>query len=329
VGFYTGKNILVTGGAGIIGHTAINRLLQEGAYIRTTEYTTRKIGITDKNLEIIKCDLHSYEQCLEVTSDMDVVINLAALTRGAKGQNSDPTALIRNNVNPTMNMIDAACKSGVEIFGFVGSSTAYPDVDYPAIESEGHTGEPHACYEGVGWMNRYCERVCMYFHNLTKTKFAMIRTSSVYGPHDTFDPERCHVIPHLILKAHYRQNPYYVWGDGNQIRDFVYVEDVVDGMLETIIKHPNADPINIATGQPTTIRELACLITEIFNHRPEFFFDTSKLTMIPVQLIDVSKSSSLLSWSSKTSLRDGLEKTISWFEKNNKILVGGEDGVSL
>ena len=120
MGFYTGKNVLVTGGAGITGHAAIKRLLQEGAHVRTTEYTTRKVQITDKNLEVVKCDLHSYEQCLEITKDMDIVVNLAAFIRGAKGQNSDPTALIRNNVNPAMNMIDAACKSGVEIFGFVG-----------------------------------------------------------------------------------------------------------------------------------------------------------------------------------------------------------------
>ena len=321
MGFFNNKNVLVTGAAGLCGHAAVKRLLDEGAYVKAVTHTTRDLDISpgkrnmhDSHLTVEQANLLDYDSCLSVTKDIDIVVNFVAFLRGAKGQSESPADLVRRNVVPNINIIDAACKNKVNIFGFVGSSTCYPDVTYPVLEAEGFKDEPHSVYAGVGWMKRYCEKVCMHLHDVTDTKFAMIRTTAIYGPHDTFDPEKCHAIPHLILKASAKNNPYEIWGDGHQIRDFVYVDDVVDGLLQTIKKYPVADPVNIATGTGTNVTDLVKTITDIYEYTPEFIFNTDKPTMIPVRLVSVSKAKKILNWTSNTNLRDGLKKTIDWYE---------------
>ena len=314
MGFFKDKNVLVTGAAGLCGHAAVKRLLQEDAYVRAVTYTARNLDIDHPRLTVESADLLDYESCLSVTEDIDIVVNFVAYLRGAKGQSESPADLVRRNVVPSINVIDAACKNKVSVFGFVGSSTCYPDATYPVKESEGFDGDPHPVYEGVGWMKRYCEKACMHLHEVTDTNFAMIRTTAIYGPHDTFDPEKCHAIPHLILKASAKNDPYEVWGDGSQIRDFVYVDDVVDGLLQTIEKHPVADPINIATGVGTNVKDLVNTITDIYDYSPEFIFNTDKPTMIPVRLVDVSKAKTILGWSAETDIKSGLKKTIDWYE---------------
>jgi GDP-L-fucose synthase len=212
-------------------------------------------------------------------------------------------------------MMDASVRSGVDRFGFIGSSTMYPDVSYPVKESEAYDSEPHPVYTGVGWMKRYCEKVIEHFQDISKTNFAIVRTTAMYGPHDSFN-ERGHVIPQLILKADKGMNPFEVWGDGTQVRDFVYVEDVIDALLLVTEKNPIGKAYNVASGTPTTVKELVETITKIYGYAPKFDFDTTKPTMIPKRLVDVSSIKNDLGWSANHTLEQGLTKTIKWFKEN-------------
>ena len=316
MGFYKNKNVLVTGGAGIAGHSTVKKLLDQGANVRATIYKSKKLNIPDHpNLEVVRCDLHSYKKCLEITKDMDVVFNLVAYIRGAKSQTDAPIDLVRNNIVPAVNMMDASVKNKVDRFGFIGSSTMYPDVSYPVKETEAFDTEPHHCYTGVGWMKRYSEKVIEHFNDISKTKFAIVRTTAMYGPHDSFN-ERGHAIPQLILKADKGMNPFNVWGDGSQVRDFVFVEDVIDALLLVTEKNPTARAYNIASGTPTTIKELVETITKIYGYEPQFDFDLSKPIMIPKRLVDVSRIKDELGWTAPHTLEKGLEKTIDWYKKN-------------
>ena len=316
MGFYKNKNVLVTGAAGIAGHATVKKLLEQGANVKATVYTSKKLNIPDHpNLEIIKCNLHSYDKCLEITNGMDVVFSLVAYIRGAKSQVDAPIDLVRNNIVPAINMMDASVRSGVDRFGFIGSSTMYPDVSYPVKESEAYDSEPHPVYTGVGWMKRYCEKVIEHFQDISKTNFAIVRTTAMYGPHDSFN-ERGHVIPQLILKADKGMNPFEVWGDGTQVRDFVYVEDVIDALLLVTEKNPIGKAYNVASGTPTTVKELVETITKIYGYAPKFDFDTTKPTMIPKRLVDVSSIKNDLGWSANHTLEQGLTKTIKWFKEN-------------
>ena len=312
---YSNKNVLVTGAAGIAGHSMVKRLLDEGSYVRATIYTKRKLNLPEhKNLEIITADLNSYNECLDITKDMDIVFNFAAFIRGAGEQIENQVNLIRNNVVPTINMLDACVKSKVDKVGFIGSSTIYPDSNYPVKEDEAFVGNPHSAYYGVAWMKRYAEIVCNHFNNITNTKFSIIRTTAMYGPNDNFN-ERGHVIPQLIMKADSGMNPFEIWGDGNQVRDFTYVDDVIDALL-LVTEKSNGETYNVATGIPTTVTQLVETITDIYGYKPEFKYDLSKPTMIQKRVVDVSKIYKDLNWKAKYNLREGLEKTIEWYKEN-------------
>ena len=317
--FYTGKNVLVTGAAGITGHAAVKRLLAEGANVRATVYSNRGLKIDPQpNLEVVQCDLMKHEDCMMVLKDIDIVFNFVAFIRGDKGQTEYGNALdlVRNNLFTSINMIDAAVRSKTPLFGFIGSSTMYPDVSHPVNEDEAYDGEPHKLYRGVGWMKRYVEQVIRYYQDISETKFGVVRTTAIYGPHDAFN-ENGHAIPQLILKADAGMNPFEVWGDGTQTRDFIYVDDVVDAVMTVVEKAPTGRPYNASTGKGTTVTELVETITDVYGYKPEFNYDISKPTMIPVRLVDVSRIKDEVGWEAKTSLREGLEKTIEWY-KNNK-----------
>ena len=192
----------------------------------------------------------------------------------------------------------------------------YPDADYPVKEDEGFVGNPHPAYFGVAWMKRYAEIVCNHFNNITDTKFSIIRTTAMYGPHDNFN-DRGHVIPQLIMKADSGMNPFEIWGDGTQVRDFTYVDDVMDALL-LVTEKSNGRAYNVATGIPTTVTELVETITDIYGYKPEFKYDLTKPIMVSKRVVDVSKIYEELNWKTKHTLREGLEKTIGWYKETRK-----------
>ena len=122
---------------------------------------------------------------MRVLEGIDVCFNFVAFIRGAKGQTeySNALDLVRNNLFTSINMIDAAVRSKLDRFGFVGSSTMYPDVSHPVNEDEAFDSNPHKLYRGVGWMKRYVEKVIEYYQDISDTKFGMVRTTAIYGPH--------------------------------------------------------------------------------------------------------------------------------------------------
>mgnify|MGYP006921284396 CR=1 FL=1 len=316
--YYTGKNVVVTGAAGITGHAAVKRLLDEGSNVRAVVHTNRKLSVEHPNLEIVHLDLMQHEDCMKALKDMDICFNFVAYIKGAEGQSKDENKLdlVKNNLFPSINMFDAAVRSKLDRFGFVGSSTMYPDVPHPVEEDEAFNDNPHPLYRGVGWMKRYSEKVIEYFNSISRTNFGIVRTTAIYGPHDAFN-ENGHAIPQLILKADAGMNPFEVWGDGSQIRDFIYVDDLVDALMLVVEKSPIARPYNAATGKATTVTELVETITDIYGYKPEFKYDPTKPTMIPVRLVDTYRIKKELGWQAKYNLREGLEKTIEWY-KNNK-----------
>ncbi len=315
---FKNKVVLVTGAAGICGHSVIRRLLEKENVksIRATIFTTRKLKIEDSKLEVVKADLSSYDDCKKIVKGVDIVLNLAAWIRGAKEQQKSKIDLVRNNVVPSINILDAAVREGVEYFGFVGSSTMYPDSPHHMSEEELFNGEPFKEYAGVGWMKRYLLKVVEHFQDISNTKFGVIIPMAIYGPHDNFN-EHGHVVPQLIMKASNKMNPFEVWGDGSQLREFIYVDDLIDALFYVLENDPSGTPYNVGTGVATTITELVEEITSLYNsgYNPEFSYDTTKPTMIPKRRLDITKITEL-GWKSKHSLREGLEKTISWYEEN-------------
>jgi GDP-L-fucose synthase len=216
-----------------------------------------------------------------------------------------------------VSMLDAAYNAGVQKFMFISSNTVYPLTDF-AVKEEDVTNEFFEKYFIVAWMKRFSEIVCeMYATKITKPmKVCVVRPANIYGEFDDFEWETSHVIPALIRKVVERHDPIQVWGDGNDLKEFIYVQDFIDGMLLAMDRIEGFEPINIAVGNPCTVRHVLQYLVDIDGFsNARIVYDTSKPSMIPKRLIDPSKARTLLGFEARTPIYEGLTKTVNWYRK--------------
>ena len=224
---------------------------------------------------------------------------------------------ITANLILTSLVIEAAWKKKVDYFLLFGSSTSYPPAEYPIKENEMWRSQPYEGYIGYGWMRRYLEKLAEYVYSRSEMKIAIARPSAVYGCFDNFELNTCHVLPALIRKAVQKENPYLVWGDGNDVRDFIHVTDFVKGCLLLLEKHAVCDPINIAYGTGYSIKEAVTIILKATNHiNANVQFDKTKPSKLPIRLVNTTKSKKLLNFKPLITLEDGIIHTVKWFREN-------------
>lgn len=317
---FKNKKILVTGGAGFIGTNLIIRLLEmnnNNIYIRASIHKKEPF-IRNSRIEYLRCDLTNGADCQKAVKDIDYVIMCAANTSGAAVMENTPLAHVTPNVIMNTLMLDAAYKGGVKKFLFISSNSVYPVTEYPVKEDEMMKGDLFEKYFCVGWMKRFTEVLCQMYAQKIKNpmKTVVVRPANIYGPYSDFEWESSHVVPALIRKVVERHNPIEVWGDGNDIKDLIYIDDFIGGLLLAMEKIEEFEAVNIATGRPISVRQALQAILEA-DHYPEakITFNTSKPTMIPKRLIDPSKAKKLLGFEAKTSFTEGIKKTISWYRE--------------
>ncbi|MBF0244562.1 MAG: NAD(P)-dependent oxidoreductase [Planctomycetes bacterium] len=311
---FEGKNVLVTGGAGFIGSNLVNRLVEDGARVRATLHE-REPHERNARAEYVRCDLLQPGDCAQVCADMDYVFLCAANTSGAAVMESTPLVHLTPNVIMNARMLEAAYAAGVRKTLFISTNTVYPVSDQPVRETD-VTNEFFEKYFIVAWMKRFSEIMCeMYATKIKKPMHTVVvRPANVYGPMDDFAWETSHVLPALIRRVVERHDPITVWGDGRDVKDFIYVDDLVQGLLLTMDRVSGFDAANLASGRGYCLRDLLDLIIRLdgyANARVEF--DASKPTMIPKRLIDPSKAEKLLGFSAQTTMEQGLQKTIQWY----------------
>lgn len=176
------------------------------------------------------------------------------------------------------------------------------------------SGPTYPAYFGYGWMRRYLERISEFVVTKSAMKIALVRPSAVYGRHDNFDPITSHVIPALIRRAVEKQNPFVVWGSGDEVRDFLHVSDLVRGCLLMLEHHATCDPVNLGYGEAVTIRQVVEAILAAAGHEgAELIFDTTKPSTIPFRMVDTSKARSLFGFQPQVTLADGLADTVKWY----------------
>jgi serine/threonine protein kinase len=171
-------------------------------------------------------DLKTYDGCLDATKDVDVVYHCAASTSNAVDTVVDPLAHVTPNVAMNNFLIDASWRNKVQHYIFLSSNTVYPPKgDKPVVETDFLFDEPYPVYFPVGWMKRYAEVQCeLYAKYLpVKMKCTVIRPANLFGPHDKYDFNKCHVTPATIRKVADKMNPIPVWGDGIEFRDLLYI----------------------------------------------------------------------------------------------------------
>lgn len=319
-----GKNsrILITGGSGLVGQNLTERLINEGYTDLRVNLHLRGVRNVYDNVNYTYHNLQTYEGCQIATRDIDAVIHAAASTSNAVDTVVDPLAHVTPNVAMNNFLIDAAWRNGVKHYIFISSNTVYPPKgDEPVVETDFLFDEPYPVYFPVGWMKRYAEVQCeLYAKYLpTKMKCTVIRPANLFGPHDKYDFNKCHVTPATIRKVADRMNPIPVWGDGSELRDLLYIEDFVEALQLVMEKEEEMFNVyNVGSNRVYSVLEVLEVMKGIANHDAPTEFISGKPSMIPTRKIDSNKIKDNLGWEAKTPLEVGLEKACSWYLENKK-----------
>ncbi len=318
---FSGARVLVAGGAGFVGVNLINRLLSLGADVKATIHRKDPV-ILDERIEYVRCDLTNMEDCREVVSDMDYVFLCAANTSGAAVIQSTPLLHVTPNIVMNSQMLEAAYFAKVKKFIWLSSNAVYPPSgDRPVKEDEMFDGDPYETYFGVAWMKRYTEILCRMYSEKLKNPMAtvVLRPSNIYGRYDDFEFETSHVMAALIRRVVERHNPLEVWGTGDDIRDWIYIDDFIDALMLATEKIESYNPINIGLGKGYSIKQALQMILEVDGYtEAKVKYDPSKPSMIPIRLIDTTKADTILGFKAKTGLREGIRQTIEWYRKTRQ-----------
>lgn len=319
--FWQKKRVLVTGGTGFIGSHLVEKLVAQKAQVTVMSNSTIKnspnLKAAIRKIKFIKGDCRDLKEAKKACRHQDLVMNLAARVGGIEYNRTHQATMLRDNLLIASTMIEAARQAKVKRFLVVSSACIYPRHCFiPTPESEGFIDEPEPTNGGYGWAKRMAEKLGQYYAQEFGLNVAIVRPYNCYGPRDHFDPKSSHVIPALIKKVIDGQNPVIVWGSGKQTRAFLYVEDLVEGMMLALEKYPLADPINLGTDEEVSIRELIYKIVRLSGLKPKIKFDTTKPDGSPRRNSDNRKAKEKIGFTAKTKLDEGLKKTIEWYRKN-------------
>lgn len=311
--------ILITGGSGLVGQNLTNYLHKLGYKNLIVHLHKRTIRNPIDTVSYIHGNLTEYETCLQLTKDIDIVIHAAASTSNAVDTIIDPLAHVTPNVAMNNFLIDASYRNKVKKYIFISSNTVYPPKgDTPVKETDFLFDAPYPVYFPVGWMKRYaevqCELYSKYLPNPMTT--VVIRPANLYGPHDKYDFNKCHVTPATIRKVADNMNPIPIWGDGSELRDLLYIDDFVEAVELIIQKQNTHDVFNIGSNTVYSVNEVLNTMKKLVNNTNPVEYVQGKPSMIPVRKIDSLKIKEVLGWEAKTSLENGLLKTYNWYLEN-------------
>lgn len=309
------KKVLVTGATGFIGTNLVNRLIDLGAEVVGTTHL-KAPQLCQARVQYTKADLTLMGDCLRVTNGIDFVFMAAANSSGAAVMDSRPLVHLTPNIVMNAQMLAAAYENGVKKFCFLSSNTVYPVTDFP-VEEDDANFQFYEKYFVVGWMKRFSETMCEMYSERIRKKMStlVVRPGNLYGPFDKFDPVESKVVAALIRRAVEKQNPFAVWGDGSDIKDFLYIDDFITGLIATFEASGDFETVNIASGVPVTVKDVLNQVLSAADHSTaRVEFDPSKPTMIPKRLINIEKVKRLTGWAPSTPLDVGIRATVEWYK---------------
>lgn len=310
VGFWTDKKILVTGGAGFLGSSIVEKLVNE------RKVDPGKIRIPRSQ----EMDLRRWENCVKAVKDVDVVIHLAAKVGGIGFNKKYPATLFYENAIMGIQLMEAAREEGIQKFVAIGTVCAYPKHTLvPFREEDLWSGYPEETNAPYGISKKILLVQAKAYRDQYGFNAIYLLPVNLYGPRDNFDPEQSHVIPALIKKMvdakSEGKKEVVVWGTGKASREFLYVEDAAEGILLATEKYNKSDPINLGAGKEITITELVELIARLTGYQGKIIYDASKPDGQPRRCLDTSKAKKEFGFEAKTDLTEGLKRTIEWYTK--------------
>jgi GDP-D-mannose 3', 5'-epimerase len=327
--FFNKKKIIVTGGAGFIGSKLVKELVLYGAIVSVIDNLWRGSldNLLDDNGKYVidikenfyLADLTDYKKCTELIKNADYVYHLADIVAGINFVFNNEMFVYRQNMLINTNTLNACILNKIPNYIYVGTACSYPkhlqmqDGIVSLSEDQTYPAEPESSYGWSKLMGEY-EAELAVKNNLINV--GLLRFHNVYGPGSVFDKERSQVLPALIRKAiAYPKEELIVWGNGDQYRDFIYIDDVIEALLLVALKGMCKGLIQIGSEKATTVREAAELIIKISGKNIPLHFDINGPQGDRGRIGNCKKAKEILGWYSKTSLEKGLSELYSWIKK--------------
>lgn len=307
--FWNNKKILVTGGAGFLGHYVVEELKRKGA----------KNICVPRSKEL---DLRVCENCAKAVKGIDVVFHLAASVGGIGANLNNPGKFFYDNAIMGIQLLEESRLAGVNKFVNVGTVCAYPKfTSVPFREEDLWNGYPEETNAPYGIAKKSLLVMSQSYRQQYGFNSIFLLPTNMYGPRDNFDENTSHVIPALIKKCvdavQNGKDEIVVWGTGKPTRDFLYVKDCAEALVITAEKYNKPEPINLGTGIEVSIGELVEIIAKHTGFKGNIVWDASKPDGQPRRCLDVSRARNELGFVAKTMLEEGLKKTIVWYEKES------------
>lgn len=304
------KKILLTGGAGFLGTHVFNTLLAR--------------GIPKENIFIPRSkdlDLRQLDACKEAVAGQDIVIHMAAQCGGIGFNRERPGELFYNNLLMGTQMIEASRLEGIEKFVSIGTICSYPKfTPVPFKETDLWNGYPEETNAPYGLAKKMMLVQAQAYRQQYGFNTICMFTVNLYGPGDSFDPKRSHVIPALIRKVAEAQQEgrdhIDVWGTGEATREFLYGLDAAEGIILATERYDGAEPVNLGSGMEIKIKKVVEEITDIMKFTGELRWQHNEPDGQPRRVLDTTRAEKEFGFKANTLFRIGLEQTIKWYLEN-------------
>jgi nucleoside-diphosphate-sugar epimerase len=324
------SNVLVTGGASFIGSHLVDNLVNLGANVTVVDNLSsgriKNLKDSRDRIKFIKVDLE-YIRNADIKSifkDQEKVFHLAAV-HGGRGYIATHPADVSSNFSIDHHVFEACTNSNIERVVFASTACVYPSQLQAEIGSnyklKEEDSDPLKLDEFMsadieyGWGKLMSEMQMHSFNKQYGLKGCPVRFVTAYGPREN----ETHAIIALIYKAVEKMDPYEIWGDGQQERDFTYVQDIVEGSILAAEKISDCTPINLGTGKRYKIIEVVEMICKIIGWKPSNFkFESSKPVGALSRALDNSRAREMIGWIPRFTLEEGLRRTVEWYTKTHR-----------
>ena len=313
------KKILLCGATGFIGRNILEHFYGNPLYDIRAVYH-KKDALTDYDVEWCYADLNNPHDVERVMQGVDVILQFAATTSGAKDITTKPYIHVTDNAVMNSLLLRSAYENGVNHFVFPSCTVMYQPSDTALTEDDFNASDDiYDKYFGVGNTKVYIEKMCDFYSRLGRTKHTVIRHSNIYGPHDKYDLERSHVFGATITKVMTAEDKVVMWGTGEEKRDLLHVNDLCSFVEFAIQRQKtNYELFNVGLGEAVAVRDLVSKIIAASGRDLEVENDLSKPTIKTSLYLNWTKALREIGWQPQISLDEGIKMTLSWYKENIK-----------
>lgn len=313
--FWRDKRVIVTGGAGFLGSYVVRRLCQRGTaeviVPRSKEYDLRDLGAIRQLLLDSSIDTKDRPG----KKPVDMVIHLAARVGGIGANRAYPAEFFYDNLMMGVQLLHECWQAEVPKFVAVGTVCSYPKfTPIPFREEDLWNGYPEETNAPYGLAKKMLLVQSQAYRQQYGYNSIFLLPVNLYGPGDNFDPGSSHVIPAMIKKCldakELGDNEIVVWGDGSPTREFLYVDDAAEGIVQAAESYNSGAPVNLGSGSEVSIKELAQLVSKLTGFTGQIGWDVSKPNGQPRRCLDVSKASQSFGFRARVPLEVGLSATV-------------------